>query len=295
VPTVALLLRRGHQVRALARNSAAAAALADAGAEPVRAALYDPASLTAAVRGADAVLHLATRIAPSSKAWRRRAWAENDRIRTEGTSNLVNAALAAGVGTLVYPSFAPIYADGGDRWLTAGSPIAPTDVLESTVAAEKEVARFGTRGGRGVVLRMAGIYGPHSAATRDVLALAGKGYSAFVGPADGFQSLLWDEDAAAALVAAAETAGVSGVFDVADDRPMTRAELAEALAAAVGRSSVRRAPDWLARLLFHGRLSFLLRSQRVSNQLFTDATGWAPKVPDAAAGLLRLRSAASLY
>jgi len=287
-PTVALLRDCGYQVRALASSAGSARMLADAGAEPVRASLFDPESLAAAVRGADAILHLATRIAPQSKAWRRSAWVENDRIRAEGTRNLVEAALAAGVGALVYPSFAPIYADGGDQWLSAGSPIAPTDILRSTVTAEEEVSRFGAHGGRGVVLRIAGIYGPHSASTRDVLALARKGFSAFVGPAGGYESVVWDEDAATALVAAVETDGLSGVYDIADDRPLTRAEIADLLAAAVGRPSVRRVPTALARLLLGKRLAFFLRSQRISNQQFRDAAGWAPEVKDAADGLLRL-------
>ncbi len=164
-PTVARLREAGHTVRALARSAAAAAALRAAGAEPVPASLFDPRALAVAVRGADAVLHLATRIAPASAARRRDAWRENDRIRAEGTRTLVDAALAADVGVLVYPSFAPVYADGGARWLSAGDPVAPTAVLRSTLVAEDEVARFTAEGGRGVSLRMAGIYGPHSPAT----------------------------------------------------------------------------------------------------------------------------------
>jgi nucleoside-diphosphate-sugar epimerase len=192
---------------------------------------------------------------------------------------------------LVYPSFAPVYADGGAAWLSAGSPIAPTDVLRSTVVAEQEVARFTASGGRGVVLRMAGIYGPHSAATRDVLTLAQRGVSGFIGPAEAFQPLVWDEDAAAALVAAVESPGVAGTFDVADDEPLTRAQLAAALAAAVGRERLHRPPTPLLRLALGGRLGFLLRSQRVSNRRFADATGWAPRVRSAREGLRLARTA----
>jgi nucleoside-diphosphate-sugar epimerase len=159
------------------------------------------------------------------------------------------------------------------------------------VVAEQEVARFTAAGGHGVVLRMAGIYGPHSAVTRDVLALAEKGISGFVGPADAFQPLVWDEDAAAALVAAVETPGLSGTFDVVDDEPLTRAQLAAALAAAVGRERVHRPPTPLVRLALGRRLGFLLRSQRVSHRRFTDATGWAPRVRSAREGLRLARAA----
>jgi NAD dependent epimerase/dehydratase family enzyme len=159
------------------------------------------------------------------------------------------------------------------------------------VDAEREVDRFTAAGGRGVVLRMAGVYGRHSSATGDVLAMGRKGISGFIGPADAYQPLVWDEDAAAALVAAVETVTLVGGYDVADDRPLTRAELDRALAAAVGRATVRRPPTWLLRPALGERMSFALRSQRVANRRFKQDTGWAPRVPDAATGMALLARA----
>jgi nucleoside-diphosphate-sugar epimerase len=288
VPTIAALIARGHHVRALAHTPASAAALRAAGTDPVPGSLFDRHTLEPAVTGVRAVLHLATRIAPPSVAWRRSAWRDNDRIRTEGTANLVQCALATRVDVLVYPSFAPIYADGGSRWLSYGDPLAPTDVLESTVAAEELVHGFTRAGRRGVALRMAGIYGPHSAATRTALKLGHWGVSPFVGRADAYQPLVWDEDAAAALVAAAETPNLSGTFDISDGAPLTRAQLSDALAAAVGRRRVWRPPTPLVRAALGNRMEFLLRSQRVSNRRFVDATGWTPRVTGAATGLTSL-------
>ena len=94
--TIPQLLASGYTVRALSRGEANDAAIRALGAEPVRADLFDPDSLRAAVAGADAVLHLATRIPPSSDMRHRSAWVENDRIRAEGTKNLVDAAIEAG-------------------------------------------------------------------------------------------------------------------------------------------------------------------------------------------------------
>jgi nucleoside-diphosphate-sugar epimerase len=287
-PAVAELVRAGHRVRALATSGTSAAKLRAAGAEPVPGSVFDRAAVTAAVRGADAILHLATRIVPFGSAWRRAAWNDNDRLRRDGTRNLVDAALATGVGTVIYPSFAPIYADGGARWLSYGDPIAPTDILQSTVDAEREVERFTRSGGRGVVLRMAGVYGAHSSATRDVLALARRGLSGFLGPAGAYQPLIWDVDSATALLAAVETSGLTGGYDVVDDQPMTRDALATALAEVTGQGSVRRPPTWLMRAVLGKRMGFALRSQRVSNRRFRQRTGWSPRMPDAATGLQEL-------
>src|SRR5215216_6072253 len=141
--TVPQLLASGYTVRALSRGEVNDAAIRALGAAPIRANLFDPESLPRVLAGADAVVHLATRIPPSSELRHRSAWVENDRIRAEGTKNLVDAALAAGTRIFVYPSFAFVYPDSGDAWIDASStPVDPIDTLHSTIAAEREVARF---------------------------------------------------------------------------------------------------------------------------------------------------------
>lgn len=66
----------------------------------------DPESLQAAVAGAEAILHLATRIPPTSDARQRAAWSENDRVRAEGTQSLVDAGIASGIDSFIRLSFA---------------------------------------------------------------------------------------------------------------------------------------------------------------------------------------------
>src|SRR5205807_10536019 len=102
-----------------------------------------------AVAGAEAVLHLATRLPAFSQASRPGAWAENDRIRSEGTRRLVDAALGAGVSALVYLSVVFVYPDRGDEWIDAAATPpdpSPTSVVRSTLTAEAEVARFTAAG-----------------------------------------------------------------------------------------------------------------------------------------------------
>ncbi len=93
--TVRALLAAGAHVRALVRrpDADAARALADAGAELVRADLTDPASLEAAFAGADGVFAMTTSFTDRG---------------TEGETadgvRIADAARAAGVGHLVYSS-----------------------------------------------------------------------------------------------------------------------------------------------------------------------------------------------
>src|SRR5215831_3331801 len=134
-----LLIDSGHTVRALARNSANTTRLREAGAEPIPASLFDSSSLVSAVRGCQAVLHLATRIPPPSEARRRAAWKENDRIRIEGTRNLAHAALECGASTFIYPGIVFVYRSKGAEWIDVSSPIDSTPILDSSLKAEAEV------------------------------------------------------------------------------------------------------------------------------------------------------------
>jgi len=288
--TVPRLVAAGHRVRGASRSPANDDTLRRLGAVPVRTDLFDPAAVRAAVAGSEAVLHLATRIPPTREAARADAWRENDRLRREGTRTLVDAALATGVRVFVYPSVVFVYPDGGDGWLDAGStpPAAdPPPILRSTLAAEGAVARFTAGGGRGVVLRMGAFYGPEAGHTQDALRLARRGFAVMLGSGDGYQSSVWVEDAAAAVVAAVERAP-AGVYDVVDDEPLRRKELAAAMAAAVGRRRLRQPPAWLVGRLAGSIGASLAPSQRVANRRFKEATGWAPTVPSARDGWRRL-------
>src|SRR5688572_11083681 len=83
-PVVRKLLAAGHTVRVLSRSEANRAKLIAAGAEPVEADLFNPATLRPALDGVSAILYLATHIPPPSSAFKRDAWFENDRLRNEG-------------------------------------------------------------------------------------------------------------------------------------------------------------------------------------------------------------------
>lgn len=282
----------GYGVRALSRSAANDAAIAGFGAKPVRADLFDPASLQPAMAGADAALHLATRIPPFSDLRRRSAWAANDRIRAEGTRNVVDAALATGVRVVVYPSFDLIYADHGDKWIDAAdTPAAPAAAVVSTLAAEREIARFAAAGApgehRGVSLRLGGLYGPGLLSTEQQFAMARRGLAPLFGPGSAFTPMLWIDDAATALVAALERAP-SGVYDVVDDEPLPRREIVRAFAAAIGRKRLLLPPRWLAGLTIGPAGDAFARSMRVSNRRFEDATGWRPTIRNAREGFAAL-------
>ena len=262
------LVAAGHDVTAVARSAEKAEAVRAAGATPVQVSLFDRDALVAAVAGHDAVVNLATKIPSLTEAAMPGAWAENDRIRTEGSANLVDAALAAGATRYVQESITFTYPDSGDAWIDAEStPIDAVGPTSSVTAAEASAARFTEAGGTGVVLRFGLFYAADSSHTQAMIAAARKGAAMVAGAPGAYQSAIHADDAAAAVVAALDVP--AGTYDVVDDEPLTKAEAAKVLG---GRF---RFPGGLAKL--GGKQTGpLTRSQRVSNRRFKEASGWAP-------------------
>jgi nucleoside-diphosphate-sugar epimerase len=278
---VPILVGTGHQVTAIGRTADKRAALARMGASPVELDLFAPEAVHRAVKGHDVAINLATHIPPSSgRMLLPGAWRENDRIRRDASRNLVDAAIKADAGMFIQESFAPIYEDGGDRWIDEGWPIRPVAHSRTVVDAERSASRFSERGGTGVVLRFGLFYGSDAFTVRDLIKLVRKGWAPVFG-VSGFTSSISHDDAATAVVAAL---GVStGVYNVTDDEPLRRREWVDALAAALGVPPPRVPPSWLARI-GGSMMELLRRSQRISNNKLRQAAGWTPQYPSVREG-----------
>ena len=183
-----------------------------------------------------------------------KAFAMTNRLRTEGTDNLIAAARAAGARRLVWQSYAgwPYAREGGpikseDDEL---DPEPPADVRETLAAIRHlEAAVTGAEGMEGIVLRYGGFYGPGTSidAGGQHVELIRKRRFPVGGDGAGIWSLVHIDDAAAATVAAIE-GGAPGIYNVVDDAPAPIGELLPALAASVGAPPPRRLPGWLVRL-----------------------------------------------
>ena len=103
-----LLVREGHQVRALVRPATDATGLGEAGVEVIRGDLRDPATLGPALAGVDTVVTTANAIG------RILGGATDVTIAAvdgDGNQNLIRAAEEAGVGRFVFVSAAGMGAD----------------------------------------------------------------------------------------------------------------------------------------------------------------------------------------
>ena len=159
--------------------------------------LYNLDDVTNAMNGSEAVYHLATRIPPPEAQGLPGAWEENDRLRAEASRVLVDAALANGVETLIFPSLAFVYPDGP---ADEDTPTLGTDQTRTALEAERQVQRFTDAGGRGVVLRLGLLWGSTTGLDD---------------PNEHYGTTLHISDAGSALLAALDVP--AGVYNVTSD------------------------------------------------------------------------------
>ncbi|MEU8800254.1 NAD-dependent epimerase/dehydratase family protein [Spirillospora sp. NPDC048819] len=279
--TVPELVGAGHSVSALARTPDKAATLAAQGAIPVTVSLFDPSALAEAFSGHDAVVNLATAMPSTALFMVRRAWRATERVRTEGSAAVAEAALNAGVDRLVQESVAMLYRDNGADWIDEDAPVDRYPAATGNHAAEASAQRFAAAGGTAIVLRFGLFYGPGAAHSKQMLAQARRHVGLVLGPPQNYLSSIHVADAATAVAAALRAP--AGTYNIVDDEPLTKRGYADALAQAAQTTPWVRLPG-RAGLAFGHRLTSLTRSLRVSNARFRTATGWAPRYPSAREG-----------
>jgi nucleoside-diphosphate-sugar epimerase len=281
--TVRALLERGHHVRAVTRSDDKATMLREIGAEPVAVDLFDGEAVKAAVDGSEAVLHLATNVPPLRRMASKKGWAMHNRLRTQATAALVDAALTTGVAKFVKESVTFVYPDGGDTWIDETTPPDESiEMLQPTLEGERIVARFTAGGGQAVVLRFGSFYGPTARGTDEAMRLARWRMAMVGGKPEAFVSSIHTDDVASSAVAALDAP--AGIYNVVEDEPVTRREYLDAFSAAFGVGRLRPTPTWLVKLASGAAAAAVIRSWRISNRKLRNATRWAPRYPSVREG-----------
>ena len=129
------LIRAGHQVTGLARTDRKEALLRQFGATPVRVDLFDPATLTPVLTGHEVVANLATHVPPLEQALEPTAWDVHNRLRTEASRSVTQAAAEAGCRIFIQESITFPYADKGAEWIEeSDADNCPSEMASSRVA-----------------------------------------------------------------------------------------------------------------------------------------------------------------
>src|SRR5215831_3011673 len=162
------LVAEGYEVAAMTRDEGKAPWLSAVGAQPVITDALDGAAVRAAVAGArpDVVIHQLTGLSGVSTYKNfDREFALTNRLRTEGTDHLLEAARAAGARRFIAQSFTGWPNEKKGKMVkTEEDPLDadPLPAARATMSAIKHLERVVTEAQdiEGVVLRYGGFYGP---------------------------------------------------------------------------------------------------------------------------------------
>jgi len=279
IPLARQLIAHDHQVLGLTRSHAGAGRLAALGARPVVADALDRDSLLRAVDGlaADAVIHELTALKKPPR--KHSGMALTDRLRTEGTTNLLAAAEVLGAKRFLTQSLILGYGyrDHGARVLTEQAPFGRPagDRCDPHVAAMRSTEQQAFTAPEGIALRYGLLYGGDAEQMRALLAKRGLPVAT-----GGVLGWIHHQDAVAATVAALEHGRAGQAYNLVDDLPATWQEVFTAMAEAFGAPPPRKLPTWLFRLVAPYVASFAIEtSMRVSNAKAQTELGWRPMFP----------------
>ena len=275
----------GHEVFAMARRESDKAKTAQLGAAPVIADALDRAEVEAAVRQAapEVIIHQLTALRHIDTRHFEASFAGTDRLRIEGTDNLLAAGRAVGVRRFVAQS------NGAFTYARTGGPVkneqdpldrSPVRQMSSVITALEhlEKAVLGAAWTEGIVLRYGAFYGPGTsmAPGSEQFELIRKRKLPVVGDGGGVWSFVHIADAAEATVAAVEN-GSRGVYNVVDDDPAPVAEWLPELAAMLGAKKPLRVPRFIGRLAA-GQVGVVLMTELrgASNAKAKRELGWHP-------------------
>jgi nucleoside-diphosphate-sugar epimerase len=287
------LVAQGHDVVGMTSSGSKQDLVRSLGARPVVADALDPQAVAQAVGSAepDVIVHQLTALSGKLSARDMRhperspAATMTNRLRTEGTDNLLAAGRAAGTRRFVAQSF------GAFRWARTGGPVlSEADAIDPDPPGAMRAALVGIlhveravsaiEWGEGLVLRYGGFYGPGTSISRapDAVMAAPirKRLFPIIGSGAGVWSHIHIGDAAAATSIAVER-GEPGIYNVVDDEPAPVREWLPALARALDAKPPRRIPRWLGRLAAGEMATLMMTESRgSSNAKAKRELGWQP-------------------
>jgi nucleoside-diphosphate-sugar epimerase len=278
----------GHTVAALTKSESKREALTKLGATVFVADVFDTAALERVVQTfkPDVIVNQLTAI-PQDPDFLNfdREFEPTNRLRTEGSDNLIAAAKKAGVQSFISQSFSGSpYARVGSMVKSEEDPFddSPPKQLRNTFNALRylESAVITHFPASGIVLRYGWLYGPGTSLSKNgaMAEAVTKRMLPIVGGGTGLWSFIHVEDAAAATVAALDAP--SGIYNIVDDEPALTRDWISLLANLLGAKPPLELPAWAAKPLVgeHG-LAVLRDNRGASNHKAKQTFGWKPSYP----------------
>lgn len=284
----ARLASEGHSLRILTRNIRATQGGGAPAAVPVAPTAVPGAQVflwpsggpvpDAAMDGADAVVHLAGENI-GQWPWTSARKARILESRVHGTRELVAAMVRAArkPAVLVAASAVGYYGDGGERLLEETEEPGTGFLAEVCVAWEREIFRAEELGVRTVAVRNGLVLGRGGALAK-LLPVFRLGAGAKLGSGRQWWSWIHVQDTAGIMAHALATPALRGAVNGTAPDPVRQGEFALALAAAVRRPLLFKAPAFALRIALGEMAATLLEGQRTDGKKLA-ASGYTFRYP----------------
>lgn len=297
-PLTARLVAAGHDVHAMTRSPAKREAIERLGAQAAVADALDRDAVRAAVEAVrpEAIVHQLTAL-PAAGPMRLSQMDATNRLRTEGTDHLVEAARACGVRRIVGQSIVFIYGyrDHGGQPIDETRPPEVGGRFDSVLAPLRymEDRLLTTEGLEGVALRYGIFYSADSPSVQMIARMLRRRMLRLPGGGEGVTPFIHLEDAAQATVRALEDAPAGRIYNVVDDEPASWRDFVGEIARLQGAPPPGSVPLALARLALPYAAYFMARVRLpVSNTRAREELGWVPAHPTYREGLVAPTAAA---
>jgi nucleoside-diphosphate-sugar epimerase len=274
------LVAAGHEVTGITRGAKGATHITGLGGEALIADVLDRPGLLRAVEGRefDAVISELTSI--NKAPMRHKDMHPTNRLRIEGTENMMAVAKAVGAKRFLTQSmiFGYGYGDLGPVPLTEDAPFGPIPRKHYAAHGEamlrNEQITFSEAGIEGIALRYGLFYG--GPATENYLAmLKSRKLPVIHG---GQTSFIHLTDAASATVAALEHGRGGEAYNVVDDTPVDFGTVVAQVAAEFRTPKPMTLPTWAVRPMPY-LYGFVTGRYLFSNAKAKTELGWTPRYP----------------
>ncbi|MGE0130927.1 MAG: NAD-dependent epimerase/dehydratase family protein [Blastocatellales bacterium] len=228
------LAQSGFRTVALVRDLNRASYLKEfAGVELAAGDLDSRGRIAEAARGCHVIFHLAAKVhAPPDTDE-----SEFARVNVEGTRNVVEAAVEAGVANFVFFSTVAVYPESDETFDETSATAPATPYGASKLAAEKIVLeRAADAGMNAAVLRLPVVYGPRDRGNvARLIDSIRRGRYFIVGDGANLKSMVAVGNVVDAAMLVADNERARGrIYIVCDERAYTQREIVEAIAATLG-------------------------------------------------------------
>ncbi len=250
-------LRDSQLVAALTRRNAEV--LAAMGITPLTGDIFDPQSLRR-LPAADVLLYAVGLDRSAGRSMRE--------VYVDGLANVMEHLSPP--RKVIYISSSSVYGQQDGGWVDETSPTRPQEEAGQIVLEAEQLMR--ERWPQAVILRLAGLYGPDRLLRRRRQLAARE---PIAGDPQRWLNLVHVEDAATAVVEAARRAVPGTLYNIVDDRPLTRREYYELLARLLE----------LPPPCFAEQAEPRANNRRIRNTLAKKELQWQLTYPDVSTGL----------